>query len=365
MKFRCERDTLVDALGTAGRAVSGRGGQLPVLSGLQLQLVGDALTVTGSDLDLTIATELVVAGEVDGTVVIPSKLLNDVVRSLDGGAVEVECKELDASVRSGRSDFSIRTIASDEFPKLASPEGQQVTIEAASFVAALRQVVPAASSDDSRPILTGVLVTAMDTGGVRLVATDSYRLAVRDLPGTSLLETGQSVLVPSRALQEVARLVGDAESLVLEIGERDATFNVAGLSVTTRLIDGDFPNYEGLIPEKNPNRLTVSRAELLDAVKRVRLMAQESTPVRLNMTSDGLQLVAITQDVGEAHEQIDASYNGEELTVAFNAGYLLDGVEVAPGEEVHLDTIDALKPAVMRAGDDENFLYLLMPVRVP
>lgn len=364
MKFRCERDTLVDALGTAGRAVSGRGGQLPVLSGLQLELTGDALLITGSDLDLTIATKVVVAGEVDGSAVIPAKLLIDVVRSLDGGAVEIECKELDAAVRSGRSEFSIRTIAADEFPNLATPEGQQLTIEAASFVAALRQVVPAASSDDSRPILTGVLVTSTE-GGVRLVATDSYRLAVRDLPGTSLLESGQSVLVPSRALQEVARIVGDAENLVIEIGERDATFKVDGLSVTTRLIDGDFPNYEGLIPEKNPNRLTVSRDALLDAVKRVRLMAQESTPVRLNMTADGLQLVAITQDVGEAHEQIDASYNGEELTVAFNAGFLLDGVDVAASEEVHLDTIDALKPAVMRAGDDENFLYLLMPVRVP
>jgi len=320
--------------------------------------------VTGSDLDLTIATEVAVAGDDDGAAVIPAKLLTDVVRSLDGGAVEVECKELDAAVRSGRSEFSIRTIASDEFPKLNAPEGHTVTIEAGSFIAALRQVVPAASSDDSRPILTGVLVTSTDDG-VRLVATDSYRLAVRDLPGTSVLDGGQSVLVPSRALQEVARLVGDASELVLEIGERDATFRVDGLSVTTRLIDGDFPNYEGLIPDKNPNRLTVSREALLDAVKRVRLMAQESTPVRLSMSGDGLELVAITQDVGEAHEQVDAGYNGEELTVAFNAGFLLDGVEVSPGDEVHLDTIDALKPAVMRAGDDENFLYLLMPVRVP
>ena len=337
---------------------------MPVLSGLQLQLTGDRLMVTGSDLDLTIATEVAVAGDDDGAAVIPAKLLTDVVRSLDGGAVEVECKELDAAVRSGRSEFSIRTIASDEFPKLNAPEGHTVTIEAGSFIAALRQVVPAASSDDSRPILTGVLVTSTDEG-VRLVATDSYRLAVRDLPGTSVLDGGQSVLVPSRALQEVARLVGDASELVLEIGERDATFRVDGLSVTTRLIDGDFPNYEGLIPDKNPNRLTVSREALLDAVKRVRLMAQESTPVRLSMSGDGLELVAITQDVGEAHEQVDAGYNGEELTVAFNAGFLLDGVEVSPGDEVHLDTIDALKPAVMRAGDDENFLYLLMPVRVP
>lgn len=364
MRFRCERDSLVDALGTAGRAVSSRGGQNPALSGLHLQLSGDALDVTGSDLDLTITTVLTVAGEADGSVVIPSKLLIDVVRSLEPGAVEVEVKDHDAAIRGGRSEFSIRTIAADEFPPVPEPDGKEVTIEADSFVAALKQVIPAASSDDSRPILTGVLIAATE-GGVRLVATDSYRLAVRNLPGTSVLESGQSVLVPSRALQEVARLVDTSQQLTIEIAERDAAFRVGNLRVVTRLIDGDFPNVDGLIPEKNPNRLTVSRDALLDAVRRMRLMAQESTPVRLAMSSDSLELVAITQDVGEGHESVDASYNGDELTVAFNAQFLMDGVDVADTEQVHLDTVDSLKPAILRAGDDENFLYLLMPVRVP
>lgn len=364
MKFRCERDTLVEALTTAGRAVSSRGGQRPVLSGLHLLLDGDQLQITGSDLDLTITRSVTVGGDVNGVAVIPSKLFIDVVRSLEGGAVEVECKDQSASIRGGRSEFSIRTMAADEFPDLARSDGPEVTLESNSFVAALKQVVPAASGDDSRPILTGVLLTA-EADGLRLVATDSYRLAVRDLPGTSVLESGQAVLVPSRALNEVARLVGDAESLSLRLGERDATFAVDGLTVTTTLIDGDFPNYQGLIPERNPNTLTVNRDALFDAVKRVRLMAQESTPVRLHMSGDGLELVAVTQDVGDAHETLDASYDGEELTVAFNAAFLLDGIDVATSEEVRLETIDPLKPAVLRAGDDQDFLYLLMPVRVP
>lgn len=363
MKFRCERDTLVNALSAAGRAVSGRGGH-PALAGLQLEVKGDQLMVRGSDLDLTIATEVVVAGETDGVTVIPAKLLIDVVRSLPGGAVEVEARELDAAVRAGRSEFSIRTIAVDEFRDLSAPEGDQVRIDAGLFIEALSQVVPAASSDDSRPILSGVLMTAVEDG-VRLVATDSYRLALRDLPGTSLLSTGQSVLVPSRALNEVTRLVDAGQELTIEISEHDVTFRVDGLRVTTRLIDGDFPNYEGLIPESNPNRLTVDRSTLLEAVKRVRLMAQESTPVRLTMSSGGLELVAITQDVGEAHEAVDASFTGEELTVAFNAAFLLDGVDVAGTEEVYLETVDPKKPAILRGSDDTNFLYLLMPVRVP
>jgi len=337
---------------------------LPVLSGLHLVLSGDQLVVTGSDLELTIARTLEVNGDNDGSAVVPAKLLIDVVRSLEPGAIELDLSELDLTIRGGRSEFSIRTIPTDEFPQLVSAEGPAVTIEAASFVAALRHVVAAASSDDSRPILTGVLLTPVEAG-LRLVATDSYRLAVSDIPGASILEGDQSVLVPSRALAEVRRVVGDAPELTLRLGESDAAFAIDGLVVTTRLIDGDFPKYEGLIPTGESNSLQVNRETMLDAVRRVRLLAQESTPLRLVMNSEGLEIVAITQDVGEGHETVDASYDGDELTVAFNPSFLVDGLDVAPGEEVSLQTIDSLKPAVLRTPGNDNFLYLLMPVRVP
>jgi len=364
VKLRCERDTLVEALQTAGRAVSGRGGQLPVLSGLHLVLSGDELVVTGSDLELTIARTLTVNGETNGTAVIPAKLLIDVVRSLEAGAIELDLSELDLTIRGGRSEFSIRTIPSDEFPQLVGAEGPEVKIEAASFVAALGQVVPAASSDDSRPILTGVLMAPSEVG-LRLVATDSYRLAVAEVPGASVLEGDQSVLVPSRALGEVRRVVGEAPELTLRLSDKNASFEIDGLVVTTGLIEGDFPKYQGLIPTTQSNELSVPREAVLDAVRRVRLLAQESTPIRLVMNGDGLEIVAITQDVGEGHETVDAAYSGEELTVAFNPSFLLDGLDIAPGEEITLHTIDSLKPAVIRCPGNEHFLYLLMPVRVP
>lgn len=364
MKFRCERDLLAQALATATRAVSSRGGQLPVLSGLRVVLEGDRLSVTGSDLDLTIEATVEVAGEGTGTAVIPAKLLSDVVRALEPGAVHVDVSESDAEITGGRTQFTIRTIAAEEFPQLPEPSGETHELDAEHLAAALRQVVPAASSDDSRPILTGVLFAA-EGGGLRLVATDSYRLALRDLPGTSVLGEDQSVLVPSRALTELARMLGDADAVTLRLGERDATFSFAGIRLTTRLIEGDFPNYRGLIPENHPNHLVVDRHAILEAVRRVRLMAQESTPVRLSMTQGSVELVAITQDVGQAHETIDASYEGEDLTVAFNAQYLLDGLEVTSGDEVELETVDALKPALLHGVDDAEFVYLLMPVRVP
>lgn len=364
MKFRCERDTLVEALGAAGRAVANRGGALPVLSGLRAELAGDRLKLTGSDLELTIEVELDVAGEEDGLAVLPSKLAVDLVRSVGDPRVEIEVEDDEARITAGRFESSLRLLPADEFPMLTEPTEDAVRIAAGDFAEALRQVVPAASSDDARPILTGVLMAA-EAGGLRLVSTDSYRLAVRDLPGTSVLQEGQQVLVPSRALKELERVITTADEVTLRIGERDATFEVGDLRLTTRLIEGAFPAYQNLIPGSLPNRLTVGRELLVEAVRRVKLMAREpNTPVRLSMGPDGLELIAITQDVGQAHEQIDADYRGEELTVAFNPDYLLSGVEVTPGDEITLDTVDAQKPAVIRPASSQEFLYLLMPVRV-
>lgn len=364
MKFRCERDSLVEALGAAGRAVANRGGALPVLAGVRAELTGDRLRFTGSDLELTIEVEIEVAGERDGVAVLPSKIASDLVRSLGDPRVEVSVEADEATITAGRFESSLRLLPADEFPRLSLPADDAVTLVAADFAQALHQVVSAASADDARPILTGVLLAAED-GGLRLVATDSYRLAVRDLPGTTVLREGQSVLVPSRALKELERLLGSHEEITLRLGEREATFEVGGVRLTTRLIEGEFPNYRGLIPASHPNRLTVGREALVEAVRRVKLMAREpNTPVRLAMSADGLELVAITQDVGQAHEQLDAGYEGEALTVAFNPEYLLSGVEVTPGDEITLDTVDAQKPAVIRSAGAQEFLYLLMPVRV-
>lgn len=362
MKFRCERDDLVEALGTAGRAVANRGGALPVLSGVRMELTGSRLQLTGSDLDLTISVTAEVGGETDGVAVVPAKIASDVVRSLDAGTVEVVIEGDEAQISSGRFSSSIRLLPADEFPRLAAPAEHAVTLDAADLATALSQVVPAASNDDARPILTGVLMAA-EGSGLRLVATDSYRLAVRDLEGSAVLDEGQSVLVPSRALRELVRALGSGE-VTLRLGEREATFEVGTMRLTTRLIEGEFPNYRGLIPSTYPNRMVVSREALGDAVRRVRLMAREATPVRLTMSDAGVELDAVTQDIGQASEAVDARFDGTELTVGFNPDYLLDGIEVAPGDEVALETTDANKPAVLRAIDREDFLYLLMPVRI-
>ncbi len=364
MKFRCEREVLADALATAGRAATGRSAALPVLSGVRLELTGDELTLTGTDLDLTIQLAVTVGGDSDGGVVLPARLAAEIVRSLNAGKVEVAVATDDVSITGGRSQFSVRPLSIDDYPRLPTPSSEGVIVPAAAFGDALRQVVRAASTDDNRPILTGVLLTA-ENDGLRLVATDSYRLAVRDLVDTQVLGVGQKVLVPGRALVELQRLVGAGGDLTLRLGERDATFEVGGTRLTTRLIEGEFPNYRQLIPPQHPNTLTVSREALLEAIRRVKILARDATPVRLTMGGDVLGLTAVTQDIGTATEELDASYQGNELTVAFNPDYLAAGVEACTGDEVTLSTQDALKPAVVRGVGVDDYLYLLMPVRVP
>ncbi|MEM8903163.1 MAG: DNA polymerase III subunit beta [Actinomycetota bacterium] len=362
MKFRCERDGLVEAISAVGRAVSGRGSALPVLSGALVELSGDDLTLTGTDLDMTIRVRIGVDGQSDGRAVLPARLASDIIRALEPGAVTVEVDDEEARISSGRSEFAVRLLSVDDYPQVGEVDGEPVVVPAEQLAGGLSQVVRAASKDDSRPTLTGVLFQA-EPGGLRLVATDSYRLAVRDLPGTSVLSEGQQVLVPGRALSELVRVLGDAEEVGLILGDREVAFVLEGVELSTRLIEGEFPNYRQLVPTDYPNELSVGREPLLDAVRRVRLLAREATPVRVGQQADSIDLTAITQDVGQAHESLDASYQGEDLVVAFNPEYLLDGVEALDGDEVKVQTRDALKPVVLR-GSDPDFLYLLMPVRV-
>ena len=368
MKFRAERDALVDAMATAARAAATRGGALPALSGIRMEAGDGRLQLAGSDLDLTVQVEVPVVVQEPGVCVVPARLATDIVRSLEPGAVSFSTDGNEAAISSGRSQFAVRVLPAEEFLRLPQVSGDAVSLDAASLVSALHQVVPAASKDDARPILTGVLFEA-ETQGLRLVSTDSYRLALRDLPGTTVMAEGQHVLVPSRALGELARVLGGAQQVDLRLGADEAAFDIVSektgtIRLTTRLLEGDFPNYRQLIPPHYPNRLSVAKDPFLDAVRRVKLLARDAAPIRLSLRPDAIELTAITQDVGQAREDVEAKYEGGEMVVAFNPEFLIDGVEACPGDEVMIETLDALKPATVRPSEGTDYLYLLMPVRV-
>lgn len=363
MKFRCERDILAEGLAIAARAASNRPGALPVLAGVRLALVGDVLTLTATDIELTICTDIEVAGIDDGAAVIPARLITEIVRNLPGGSVAVTAREDEVLVSSGRSEFTVRPLALDDYPLLSEPDTEAVSLSSAEVGDAFRQVVRAASTDESRAVLTGVLITAEDTG-MKMVATDSYRLAVRDLPQSSMLESGQKVLIPGKALNELQRLLAGAEELTVRLGARQAVFESGKTRLTTRLIEGEYPNYRNLLPTSAPNVLVVGREDLLDALRRARIFARGTSPVRLQLTADELTLNAITQDIGNAVERIDARYSGQEMEIAFNSDFLFAGVEATEGDEISLSVTEPGKPAVVRGVGHDDYLYLLMPVRI-
>lgn len=365
MKFRCERDVLVEALGSAGRAVAARAVSHQSLAGVHTEVRGDEVQLVGTDLDLRIEAHVTVAGIEDGAAVVPARLFSDIVRALEPGAVTVAVQGDDAHISSGRSQFAVRLLPGDDFPRPPAPSGDAVTLSAPALGEALRQVVRAASTDDALPVISGVLLAATESGGLRLVATDRYRLAVRDLPGTAVLGSGQKVLIPGRALAEVQRLLTGAEEVTVTVGDREAAFGTGGARLSTRLIDGEFPDYQKLIPSGYPNRLTVRKDTLLDAVRRVKLLVRDTiTPVRVSMRDGGIECTVRSNEIGEATEDADAKFEGTELTMGFNPAYLIDGVEAVPGDEVLIETLDAMKPATVRPVDSGDYVYLLMPVRL-
>ena len=334
------------------------------MEGLRLDVSGDVLEVVGTDFDMTIRVTTGVSGAADGVCVAPARLLTDAVRALDPGAVDVELADEEIRISRGRTNYSFRTFPADDFPRLTEVESEPLTCPAADLSEALSQVVRAASSDDARPVLTGVLMAA-EGDGLRLVATDGYRLARRDLPGAKVLAAGQQVLVPSKSLAELSRLLGGGSGdVTIKLGEHDATFEVGTTKVTTRLLVGQFPNYTNLIPQNSPNRLTVGREPLLDALRRVKILVRDLTAhVKLTPRSDGVELTVVNQELGRVSEDVEAKYEGAEMTIAFNPGYLMEGVEAVVGDEVVIESTDAVKAAVVHGTDSPEFLYLLMPTR--
>jgi DNA polymerase-3 subunit beta len=372
VKFRTEREALLEALVNANRATSVRSAL--AAPALQLTLSGDELEIAGSDPDLVVEARCPAAGDDPGSAVVPARLMIDIVRSFDQGAVNVEVADDEVLVRSGRAEFSIRQPVGGAPGRLTPPDVAGTELERDLFADGLRQVVRAAMTDESRtPQLSGVLMVETERG-LRLVATDSYRLAFRDLVGLRLLAAGSEVLVPARALLEVQRLLaatgsGDGNGK-LHFGhtDLDAVFDLGSVKVTTRLLKGQYPPYLRLIPPSFSCSFEAGREELGTALRRVRLLVRDTkdqmTPVRITFSSDAAELMVVTPETGTALERIDGSFAGEETTISFNPTYLLDGTEAIRSETVILQLIDSGKPAMLRGSDDEDYRYLLMPVRV-
>ncbi len=359
MKIRGERDDLAELFARAGRAVAARSA-LPVLQGLLLEAKAGTLTVTGTDLEVTVTTSGPVEVMEEGRAVIPGRLVAEAVRKMPPGVVTIHVGGGDAEIQGKGPRFTLRTLNLDDLPNLDNTPVEGVEVDGDEIDNAINQVVVASSSDSARPILTGVLFEPGDDG-LRLVATDSYRLSVRDLPGMGSVGSG---LVPARGLRELGRTIG-APKITAGVTAREAVFTSVRGSLRLRMIEGSFPKYRSLLPESYPSHVVMSKDSLLEALGRVSLVAEDHIPVRLKIGNGGVEVNVTRQDVGGEVEQLEAEFTGpEEIVIAFNPRYLHDGVSVINGDKVRLRMIDPLKASVLDDGGDSGFLYLLMPVRI-
>jgi DNA polymerase III subunit beta len=314
------------------------------------------------EVSLRAVAEAQVAGE--GVVVVPGRLLLDIARSLPDGEVSIEHKPEEAivAVSGGTASYRLHTYSSEDFPRLPDvDEGSLHAIDRDALVETIARVGRSASRDESRPVLTGILVR-FEPGKIVMAATDSYRLAVKETPVTGTLPDLEAI-IPARALQELTRIAGTADEVQLGMQENHVVFGADGTWLTTRRIDGQFPNYRQLLPEQFEHELALPREEALEVVRRVSLMAQRNSPLRLRFADGELTVSAITQDVGEARESLPAPYNGDAMEIGFNAEFLRDGLESVESDSITFKLISPLRPAVLE-GEGDDYVYLIMPIRL-
>jgi DNA polymerase III subunit beta len=363
LKTICSRDELTRALGIVSRGVSTRT-TVQILAGILLQASEGKLELAATDMELSLRTSLEARVEAEGSVVVPGRLLLELARLLPDEEVSIEHKleEAAVEVRSGSASYRLHTYNPEDFPRLpdaAAADRHEVDRE--MLLETVARVSRSASRDESRPVLTGVLMR-FEPGKLVMAATDSYRLSVKETATEGSVPELEAI-VPARALGELARIAQAGEGIELGVHENQVVFSTGDALLTTRRIDGQFPNYRQLVPETFDHELTLPREELLDVVRRVAVMAQRNSPLRLRFAEGELAVSAQTQDVGEARESLPVPFAGEPLEIGFNAEFLRDGVESVGGEQLRMKLISPLRPAVLQ-GEDDDFLYLIMPIRL-
>lgn len=372
MKLQIDREAFAEGVSWVARILPQKAA-LPVLSGLRLDVDrSGSLALSGFDYEVSAQVELDVTVAEAGAALVPGRLLAEIVRSLPSAPVELETEGSRVQLTCGSARFTLPTLPLDEYPTLPAMPEVSGSLGSDAFAAAIASVAVAAGRDDALPVLTGVRVE-IDGDQLTLVGCDRYRLAVRTVRWSPVDPTMQAVaLVPARTLADAARSLTSGAEVALALqgaGSPEALFGLAGGTrrTTTRLIDGEYPKYRSLFPDAMTGTAVTDTATLIDAVRRVALVASRTSPVRLSFTSDALTLEAAGLDEAEAAESLPVSYDGEPFTIAFNPTYLLDGLAAIDSDEARLAFTTPAKPAVLTGKADadgsSDYRYLLMPVR--
>jgi DNA polymerase III subunit beta len=367
VKISLEREALLRQLQTVSRVASTRS-TIQALSGVQLAAAADGCELRATDMDVGLRVPVPAEVVREGVVVLPARLLLDVVRLLPAAEVSLELRpqEQDVELVSGNATFHIRTLRAEDFPPFPEPEPESaVSLPVKAFVSTALKVANSASRDETRPVLTGILVSASEKE-LRMVATDSYRLSVKETTLETALPSGFEVNVPARALQELARVAGhvEDEELRISVRQNQILFELGGVILSSRLIDGQFPNYRQLLPETFEHELRLAGTELTEVVRRISLLAQKNAPLRLAFKPGELTISAQTPDIGEALESLPVSFQGDPLEIGFNPEFLRAGLEAIEEGDVVVKLISPLRPGLIESGDESRFRYLIMPIRL-
>jgi DNA polymerase-3 subunit beta len=367
MKLSLSTAELLAQLQTVTRVTSTRSA-VQALSGVMISATESGAELLATDMEVGLRVRLQADVARPGQAVLPGRLLLDVTRALPADTVELELRssEQDVELISGGAVFHLRTLRTEDFPTLPDPSPEtRLRLPAGAFIQTVERVARSASKDETRPVLTGILISAAGKE-LRMVATDSYRLSVKQTALEESLSGELEANIPARALQELARIAQQAQSteLAASIGQNQVVFELDGVVLSSRLIDGQFPNYRQLIPESVEHELRLSTAELSDVVRRISLLAQKNTPLRLAFREGELTVSAQTPDVGEASETIPIPFHGESFEIGFNPEFLRDGLESIDTEELVLKLISPLRPGLIESPQDGDFVYLVMPIRL-
>jgi len=366
LKLTTKRDELVSKLSIVSRGVSTRAAT-QALSGIHLSASENGVALAATDGEMGLRTALEADVSSGGAALLPGRLLAELARSLGQESVEIELRESerDVEIRSGGSSFHLRVLPAEDFPNLPEQGAEPLKIPASALAETIELVAPAASRDDMRPVLTGVLVTAAGQE-MTMVATDSYRLAVKRTALEGAIGGELEANIPAKALRELGRIVtaGGLEEVAVSLLSNQAVFEAGPILLNTRLIDGQFPNFRQLLPESYEHDVRLPRPEFLEVVRRVSQLAQRNAPLRLSFSAGELKVSASTPDVGDAEEAMPAAFEGEGLEIGFNPEFLREGIESVAGDEVMLRLISPLRPGLLQPVDNEDFRYLVMPIRL-
>lgn len=365
MRFSINRTELQNAISVVLKGVSTRS-TLPVLSGILISAEGDKITLQTTDLEVSIQYSAAALVEEEGKAVVPGKLFSEIVKNLPDAAVHVRAEDEQAFITCDTSSFSIKALNHEDFPGFPTVDiHERIEIPFAQFASMVKRVSRVVSRDESKPILTGVLIT-LEEGLLRMVATDSYRLAVTEATLQGAAASDFQAVISGSFLSEIASLPKTEANVSLALAENQIVVTCQDTVFINRRIEGNFPNYKQLLPDTYVTRATVEVDHLVAGVKRASLMGSSSSPVRfdLNTASQTVQISAASQDVGSAQETLSCEVEGEDVEIAFNYAYVLEGLAVVASDEVYLDIQSSMKPGIFRTPAPENYLYLVMPVRI-